>query len=470
MTFSLEPGGGGLSLGLPVAGRASTAVAATLRQLEGRDVALFRLDGGKHRGAIGPAEGVAIERLVTVATELGVPIVGVLATSGADIHEGVASLHAWGRVARQVSRASGVVPIVFAVIGPCTSGPALMLGLADHVVMTPDAFAYVSGPEAVAEFTGVQIDRVRLGGGSVHDTRTGVASLVAADDEDALLAVADLLSYLPANHLQDPPVVAAAADDPLDRPCRRAAAVVPDASRASYDVRTVLADVLDEGSLLEVRARYASNMVTAYGRLGGRAVGIIANQPQVRAGTLDIEASRKAARFVQHCDAFNLPILTFVDTPGFEPGKDLEWRGMIRHGAELVHAYAAATVPRICLVLRKAYGGAYIVMDSRELGNDACFAWPGAEIAVMGSKGAVQILFGKKLAAIENEEVREKERLALESDYDARFCSPIEAAERGLVDEVIDPHDTRRVLGAALAVHTRKRETAVARKHSISPC
>jgi propionyl-CoA carboxylase beta chain len=470
MTLSLEPGGGGLSLGLPVAGRASSAATATLRRLEGRDVALFRLDGGKHRGAIGPPEGVAIERLVTLAIELGVPIVGVLATSGADIHEGVASLHAWGKVARQVSRASGVVPIIFAVVGPCTSGPALMLGLADHVIMTADAFAYVSGPEAVAEFTGVQIDRAGLGGAPVHDSRTGVASLVAADEEDALLAVADLLSYLPANHLHDAPVEALAADDPLDRPCHRAATAVPDTARASYDVRTVLADVLDAGSLLEVRARYASNMVTAYGRLGGRAVGIVANQPHVRAGTLDIEASRKAARFVQHCDAFNLPILTFVDTPGFEPGKDLEWRGMIRHGAELVHAYAAATVPRICLVLRKAYGGAYIVMDSRELGNDACFAWPGAEIAVMGSKGAVQILFGKKLAAIEDAALREQERLALETDYDARFCSPVEAAERGLVDEIVDPHDTRRILGAALAVHSHKRETAVARKHSISPC
>jgi acetyl-CoA carboxylase carboxyltransferase component len=470
VTLSLEPGGGGLSLGLPVSGGASAAATAALRRLEGRDVALFRLDGGKHRGAIGPPEGVAIERLVTLATGLGLPIVGVLATSGADIHEGVASLHAWGRVARQVSRASGVVPIVFAVVGPCTSGPALMLGLADHVVMTPDSFAYVSGPEAVAEFTGMTVDRTRLGGGAVHDTRTGVASLVAADEDDALLAVADLLAYLPSNHLEDPPVIAPAADDPLDRPCRRAAAAVPDTARASYDVRSVLADVLDEGTLLEVRARYAPNMVTAYGRLGGRSVGIIANQPQVRAGTLDIEASRKAARFVQHCDAFNLAVLTFVDTPGFEPGKDLEWRGMIRHGAELVHAYAAATVPRICLVLRKAYGGAYIVMDSRELGNDACYAWPGAEIAVMGSKGAVQILFGKRLAAIEDPGERERRRQALETDYDARFCSPAEAAERGLVDEVIDPHDTRRVLGAALAVHARKRETAVARKHSISPC
>ena len=232
----------------------------------------------------------------------------------------------------------------------------------------------------------------------------------------------------------------------------------------------MLADVLDEGSLLEVRARYASNMVTAYGRLGGRPVGIVANQPHVRAGTLDIEASRKAARFVQHCDAFNLPILTFVDTPGFEPGKDLEWRGMIRHGAELVHAYAAATVPRICLVLRKAYGGAYIVMDSKELGNDACFAWPGAEIAVMGPKGAVQVLFGKSLAAIDDTEEQDRARGKLEADYELRYCSPAVASERGLVDDVIDPADTRRVLGAALALHGRKRERAAARKHSVTPC
>ncbi|MGH9005180.1 MAG: acyl-CoA carboxylase subunit beta, partial [Acidimicrobiia bacterium] len=380
------------------------------------------LEGGKHRGAIGPPEGIVLERIVNRAVELGVPLVGVMATSGADIHEGVASLHAWGRVARAVvAQASGVVPVVFAVIGPCTSGPALLLGVADHVVMTPDAFAYVSGPAAVAEFTGVTIDHHRLGGGAVHDSRTGVASLVAADEDDALLAVADLLAYLPSHHLQDPP--AETADDPLDRACPRAAEAVPEAGRTSYDVRTVVADVLDAGTFLEVRARYAPNMVTGYGRLGGRAVAVIANQPRERAGTLDIEASRKAARFVQCADAFNTPILTFVDTPGFEPGKDLEWRGMIRHGAELVHAYAAATVPRICLVLRKAYGGAYIVMDSKELGNDACFAWPSAEIAVMGAKGAVQVLFGKRLAAMESAAERDQTRAGLEADYETRFCT-----------------------------------------------
>jgi acetyl-CoA carboxylase carboxyltransferase component len=367
-----------------------------------------------------------------------------------------------------VAQASGVVPVVFAVIGPCTSGPALLLGVADHVVMTPDAFAYVSGPEAVAEFTGVAIDRLTLGGGAVHDSRTGVASLIAADEDDALLAVADLLAYLPSHHLEDPP--AETTYDPLDRPCRQAAQAVPNDGRASYDVRTVVADVLDAGTFLEVRARYAPNMITGYGRLGGRAVAVIANQPQERAGTLDIEASRKAARFVQCADAFNTPILTFVDTPGFEPGKDLEWRGMIRHGAELVHAYAAATVPRVCLVLRKAYGGAYIVMDSKELGNDAAFAWPSAEIAVMGAKGAVQVLFGKRLAANGRESERDELRAGLEADYEARFCTPVLAAERGLVDDIIDPLDTRRVLGGALAGLASKRERSVTRKHSISPC
>jgi acetyl-CoA carboxylase carboxyltransferase component len=462
MTLHLDGGGS-----LPIAAGTSTAVSASLRTIDDRPVAFFRLEGGKHRGAVGPPEGIVLERIVGRAVELGLPLVGVLSTSGADIHEGVASLHAWGRVARAVAQASGVVPVVFAVIGPCTSGPALLLGVADHVVMTPDAFAYVSGPEAVAEFTGVAIDRLTLGGGAVHDSRTGVASLIAADEDDALLAVADLLAYLPSHHLEDPP--AETTYDPLDRPCRQAAQAVPNDGRASYDVRTVVADVLDAGTFLEVRARYAPNMITGYGRLGGRAVAVIANQPQERAGTLDIEASRKAARFVQCADAFNTPILTFVDTPGFEPGKDLEWRGMIRHGAELVHAYAAATVPRVCLVLRKAYGGAYIVMDSKELGNDAAFAWPSAEIAVMGAKGAVQVLFGKRLAA-NGESERDELRAGLEADYEARFCTPVLAAERGLVDDIIDPLDTRRVLGGALAGLASKRERSVTRKHSISPC
>jgi acetyl-CoA carboxylase carboxyltransferase component len=447
------------------AGRGA-AVDAALGELDGRAVGLFRLEGGKHRGALGPPEGEAIERVVRLAVDSGVPVVGVVSSSGADVHEGIASLHAWGRVAARLSEASGVVPVILAVVGPCVSGPALMAGMADHVVMTVDAFAYVTGPGAVEAFTGQVLDAEALGGAGQHATRTGLASLIAADEDDALVAVADLLAYLPANNMEEPPRWAC--DDPADRRCTAAAAVVPAVSTAIYDVRTVIADVVDRGSFLEVRERHAPNMVTGYARLDGRAIGVVANQPLHRAGTIDIEASRKAARFVQSCDAFNLPLLTLVDTPGFEPGKDLEWRGMIRHGAELVFAFGEATVPRLCLILRKAYGGAYIVMDSRDLGNDFCAAWPTAEIAVMGAKGAVQILHGKRLGGLDPTE-RERERLALETDYTDRYCSPRVAAERGYVDEVIDPALSRQVLSGALRRLVNKRERLPARRHSNTP-
>ena len=244
---------------------------------------------------------------------------------------------------------------------------------------------------------------------------------------------------------------------------------MPARATASYDVRTVIDDVCDEHTFLELRPNYAPNMVTGLARLGGRPVGIVANQPMFRAGTLDIEASRKAARFVQWCDAFNFPIITFVDTPGFEPGRDLEWRGMIRHGAELVHAYAEATVPRLCLLLRKAYGGAYIVMDSKNLGNDWCMAWPTAEVAVMGAPGAVQILYRRQLAAIDDDAERMTEQLALEAEYSARFANPYVASERGYVDDVIAASDTRRVLADALLRLSTKREQQPSRRHSNTP-
>jgi acetyl-CoA carboxylase carboxyltransferase component len=358
------------------------------------------------------------------------------------------------------------VPIILAVTGPYVSGPALLAGMADHVVMTVDAFAYVTGPKAVEGFTGEVLDPLSLGGAAVHDARSGVASLLAEDEDDALAAVSDLRSYLPSNTMEEPPRVSCA--DPVTRDCAAAVAAVPSGTRAVYDIRAVVNDVIDESSFLEVRARYAPNMVTGYGRLDGRAIGIVANQPHHRAGTIDIEASRKAARFVQSCDTFNIPLLTMVDTPGFEPGKDLEWRGMIRHGAELVFAYGEATVPRLCLVVRKAYGGAYIVMDSRGLGSDFCAAWPGAEIAVMGAQGAVQILFGRRLAGLEGD-ARERERAELEADYTAQYCAPYIAAERGYIDDVIDPLQTRRVLAGALGHLTAKREDLPARRHSNTP-
>jgi acetyl-CoA carboxylase carboxyltransferase component len=452
---------------VPVAGRRSDAASAALTEFDGRRVVEFRIADGKHVGAIGPPEGETLERAVRLAIELGVPVVGTVASSGADVAEGVASLHAWGRVARAMSDASGVVPTLLLVTGPAVSGPALLLGLADVVIMTADAFAYVSGPDTVRAFTGIALENRALGGAALHGQRSGVASLVVDDEDDARVAAGHLLDYLPSNHLGDPPRVVTA--DPVDRDAHRAAAAVPARPSASYDVRVVVDDVLDEGSFFELRPGYGSNLVTGLGRLATHAVGVIANQPQQRAGTIDIDASEKAARFVQWCDCFNLPLITFVDTPGFEPGKDLEWRGMIRHGAELVHAYAAATVPRLCVVLRKAYGGAYIVMDSKGLGNDWCGAWPTAEIAVMGAAGAVQILHGRRLRLIDDPVARAGEQAALEAEFDLRFSNPYAAAERGFVDEVVAALDTRRVLGAALDRLVTKREHAGPHRHANTP-
>ena len=457
-----------MSAAAPVAARRGGAATAALTEIDGRRVAWFRLAGGRHRGAIGPTEGQVIERVVRLALDAGVPIVGEIATSGADVSEGLASLVAWGRVAKALADASGTLPILLSVTGPCVGGPALLLGLADHVVMTSEAYAYVNGPRAAASFTGVTTSHTDLGGAEVHGSRSGVASMVVLDEAEAAGAIADLLSYLPSNHLDEPPFWPT--DDPLDRPSTVAAGVVPERPTASYDARAVIGDVCDAGTFLEVRAALATNVVTGYARLGGMPVGVIANQPKSQAGTLDIEASRKAAKFVQCCDAFGLPLLTFVDCGGFRPGRDLEWRGMIRHGAELVHAYANATVPRLCVVLRKAYGGAYIAMDSRGLGNDLCLAWPKSEIAVMGAPGAVAVLQRKKLGAIADPGERSLAQAELEADYTERVCSPVVAAERGYVDDVIDPHDTRRLLTAGLVALRTKRATPPSRaKHSNTP-
>jgi acetyl-CoA carboxylase carboxyltransferase component len=418
-------------------------------------VVWFRVAGGKHHGAIGVQGSATVEQAVQLAGKLQIPLVGEFDTSGAELHDGVAALHAWGRLARALVSLSGSVPTMLAVTGACVSGPALALGLFDHVVMTEDAFAYVTGPDSVEQFTGMRVSHTDLGGAAVHASHTGVASLVVADERAARDALSSLLWYFPDHSLADPPRVEI--DDPADRECRVAGTIVPDRPTASYDVRAVVEDVLDGGSFLEVRARYAPNLVIGYGTLAGRPVGIVANQPLHRAGTLDIEASRKAARFVTTCDVFNIPILTFVDTPGFEPGRDLEWRGMIRHGAELVHAYAAATVPRCCVVLRKAYGGAYIVMDSRGIGNDLCVSWPSAEIAVLGAPAAVAILD------------RKGNNPGMEDEYRERFENPYRAAERGIVDAVIEPGQTRAVLASALAVLCEKRDRPIRRKHSNTP-
>lgn len=443
-----------------------TVAQSTIRTIDDRQVSVLEVGGGTRHGAITSADADSMKRSAELAQTLGIPFLLILDTSGADITEGPAGLHAWGSFAAELARLSGVVPTTAIVTGACVSGPSLVLGLVDHVIMTKDAFAYVSGPDSVREFTGIDVTREELGSTTLHAT-SGVASFITEDLESAMETYSTLLEYIPNNHIEDAALFDC--DDDTTRACNDAASCVPDSPNAGYDVREVVSDIVDTDSFTEVRPQYAPNIVTAFARVGGRSVGIIANQPIARAGTIDIEASRKAARFVAFCDAFNIAILTFVDTPGFEPGKDLEWRGMIRHGAELVYAYAQASVPRICIILRKSYGGAYIVMDSKNLGNDWCAAWPNAEIAVMGASGAVAILNRKQLGAVEDEAKREELRKQLVAEYEEKFSNPNQAAQLGYVDAIIEPSATRALIATVLASLSTKRDTPAHRKHGNSP-
>ena len=443
---------------VPIRSHARRSAEAAAATLAGERLVRFRVDGTHRAGALTARDGGTIARAAELALSTRVPLLGVVETSGADLEQGMQSLHGWGTAARALVRCSGIVPVVIVVTGPVASGPALLLGVCDVVIATPDALAWVTGPTAVADVTGVEVDGAALGGVDVLATRNGVVALTAPDEHAAVDLAATVLGLLPAHCDEDPPSFPT--DDPVDRPVDGLDAVVPASATGSYDVRTVIEHVVDDGWHVELRSRWASNLVTTLATIGGRPVGIVANQPQAMAGTLDIAASQKGARFVQFCDAFNLPIITLVDTPGFFPGKDLEWRGMIRHGAQLVFAYAEATVPRICVIVRKAYGGAYIVMDCKSMGNDLCLAWPSAEIAVMGAKGAVAIL---------HRSADDETRASLEAEYESAYLNPYVAAERGFVDMVAEPGDTRRLLSRALDVLCTKRERLVPRAHSNTP-
>jgi acetyl-CoA carboxylase carboxyltransferase component len=434
-------------------------VRAGIEELGGRPAMVVRTVSSLRRGALSVEDGETMRVAAATALSFRIPIVLVLASSGADVSGGVASLHGWGQAARALARCSGVVPVLVVVTGPAISGPALILGLADLVVMTSDAFAFVSGPAMVEEFTGVRIGIHQLGGTAMHARSSGLCAIEAGSEEDALAHVDHLLGLLPA-HLDElaPTVVA---DDPAGREVDDLREIIPVRTTSSYDVRKVAAALADEHDVTELWTRWSPQLVTALGRIDGRTVGFVANQPQALAGTLDIAASQKGARFVRFCDSFNVPLITLVDTPGFLPGKDLEWRGMIRHGAELAFAYAEASVPRVCVILRKAFGGAYIVMDSKGLGNDLCFAWPGAEIAVMGAEGAVQILHRR----VDDPSERE----ILQAEYTERFLTPYQASERGFVDAVIDPASTRSVVAEALSTLATARELLPGRKHTVGP-
>jgi acetyl-CoA carboxylase carboxyltransferase component len=448
-----------MSLAVPVAADHPGSLAARVTTLAGREVVLVEVEDQSRRGALSEADGHTFAEAAAHALRAGLPLLGVISSSGADVRDGVAALHGWGTAARAMSRCSGRVPVLLAITGPAISGPALLLGLADQVVMTEDAYAFVSGPRMVETFTGEALDADELGGAAVHAASTGVAALVVHDRDAAVAALGDLLTYLPQNVDEEPPRWFT--EDPVDRPTPEAGDCIPASPTGGYDVRDVVAAIVDDGELLELREQWAPNLVTALASIGGRTVGVVANQPVAIAGTLDIPASQKGARFVAFCDAMGIPLLTLIDTPGFYPGKDLEWRGMIRHGAQLAFAYARATVPRVAVVLRKAYGGAYIVMDCRTMGSDLYLAWPSAEIAVMGAKGAVEILHRR--------ETDPARRQQLEADYEERFLNPYVAADRGAVDAVIEPSATRREVAAALELLATKQERLQRRKHCNTP-
>ena len=442
----------GIATGIPA------PVSAQVTRLEGRKVMWIEFDASEVAHPLSSQMTTIISEGLRTALDELIPIVLIVNSSGADIAEGVAPLHGWGTAARLLTKCSGRVPTFAIVDGPAVSGPALLLGLVDVVIMTSTSYAFVNGPLMIRQFTGVDITKDELGSASTMERSAGLATAVVETREEGRDVIVEILNYLPDRVDAETPRLPTS--DPIDRLTPEAGDHIPEPATGSYDVRSVVESVVDDGIITEIRSQWALNIVTAFASIDGRPVGIVANQPMALAGTLDIPASQKAARFVNFCDAFNLPIITFVDTPGFYPGKDLEWRGMIRHGAQLVYAYGQATVPRICVILRKSYGGAYIVMDSKKMGNDVCLAWPWAELAVMGAGQASAIL---------RRGASDDDRIAFESDYTERLLNPYIAAERGYVDDVIDPADTRVMIAASLSMLSNKRDQRPHRRHGNSP-
>ena len=435
-------------------------------EVDGRPVCAFAQDATVFGGALGEAHAAKIVAVMELARKAGVPIVGLNDSGGARIQEGVVSLGGYGDVFVRNVSLSGVVPQVSAILGPCAGGAVYSPALTDFVVMAHGTSQmFITGPDVVKEVTGEEVSTEDLGGADAHARLSGVSHLTAANDKDALELVRRLLGYLPLNNLEEPP--RAESVEPAASAAAELARIVPDDANAPYDVREVIDRVLDPGSFLEIQPEWAMNIVVGLARLSGRSIGAIANNPSQLAGTLDINASVKAARFVRTCDAFNVPLLTFVDVPGFLPGTAQEHGGIIRHGAKLLYAYAEATVPMMTVILRKAYGGAYDVMCSKHLGGDLNFAWPGAEIAVMGAEGAAKILFRRSGEG--NGGMSEEERARRIGDYRTEFMNPFLAAERGYIDDVIDPTTTRARLVAGLRMLSSKRDDRPPKKHGNGP-
>jgi acetyl-CoA/propionyl-CoA carboxylase carboxyl transferase subunit len=434
-------------------------------EVDGRKVFVFAHDFTVFGGSLGKVFAEKVTKVMDRAMETGAPIIGLNDSAGARIQEGIDSLAGYAHIFHRNQQASGVIPQISAIMGPCAGGAVYSPAITDFVMMVQDtSHMFITGPDVIETVTGEEVGFDELGGANTHASESGVAQFTAADEKEALDDIRHLLSYLPQNNVEDPPRV-----DPWDDPERRdeeLGEIVPDQPRKPYDMIDVIDRITDEGSFFEVAEAFARNLVIGFARLDGHAIGVVANQPRVNAGTLDIDSSVKGARFVRFCDAFNIPILTFVDVPGFMPGTDQEHNGIIKHGAKLLYAFSEATVPLLTVITRKAYGGAYDVMASKHIGADVNYAWPSAEIAVMGPKGAVNVLYSDELEAADDPEQRREELI---EEYREQFANPYIAADRGFVDDVLEPQDTRPQLISDLEMLRSKRKSQPDKKHGNIP-
>ena len=435
--------------------------------IDGRTVCVFAQDFTVFGGSLGEVFGEKIVKVMDFALKIGAPVIGINDSGGARIQEGVVALGLYAEIFKRNVHSSGVIPQISLVMGPSAGGAVYSPALTDFIVMVDKtSHMFITGPEVIKTVTGEDVEFEDLGGARTHNTRSGVAHYMGHDEEDAIEYVKSLLSYLPSNNLDPAPNFPTTADPEISDSDKSLDSLIPDSANQPYDMKKVIEAIVDDGDFLEVHALFAPNILVGYARVEGHSVGIVANQPMQLAGTLDIDASEKAARFVRTCDAFNIPVLTLVDVPGFLPGTDQEWNGIIRRGAKLLYAYAEATVPLITVITRKAYGGAYDVMGSKHLGADVNLAWPTAQIAVMGAQGAVNILYRKDLADAKDPESKRAELIA---EYEDTLANPYIAAERGYVDAVIVPHETRMHVVKALRALRHKRASLPPRKHGNIP-
>lgn len=433
--------------------------------IDGRPVFVSSQDFTVIGGSLGEAHARKITKVMDMAMKVGAPFISINDSGGARIEEGIDALSGYGEIFYRNTSASGVIPQISVIMGPCAGGAVYSPAITDFVFMVDKtSYMFITGPQVIKSVTGEDVTFETLGGSQVHNAKSGVAHFRSANEEECIKEIRRLISFLPDNNLSDAPVLIA--DDDLNRIDESLLSIVPDHSNKPYDVKNIITKVLDNGDFLEVQKYFAMNIVVGFGRLNGRTVGIIANQPKVMAGVLDVDSADKAARFIRFCDCFNIPVITFTDTAGYLPGTGQEYNGVIRHGAKLLYAFSEATVPKIDVIIRKAYGGAYIAMNSKHLGADVVFAWPSAEIAVMGPDGAANIIFRKEIAAAEDPVAVRDQKI---EEYRSKFSNPYIAAARGYVDDVIDPSTTRSRLINALEMLAGKRENRPAKKHGNIP-